>query len=134
MPIPEGTEKKKSRVYVEKDAGYMQILPEIFCESEIKTDSLYPVSSNALARWKDGLDEITQPFSGATATANGAVGLVPASTPADRNSFLRGDGLWAQVEITDNHRREADKIERILFKGFKKQLRICLLLHPNRRP
>lgn len=115
MPIPEGTEKKKSRVYVEKDAGYIQILPEIFCESEIKTDSLYPVSSNALARWKDGLDEITQPFSGATATANGAVGLVPASTPADRNSFLRGDGLWAQVEITDNQVKSVASNTRLFY-------------------
>lgn len=102
MPIPEGTEKKKSKVYVEKDAGYLQILPEIYCEDEIKADSPYPVSSFALALWKDRMEEITQPFSGATDSANGAPGLVPQSVPGDRNKFLRGDGQWVQIETSDN--------------------------------
>lgn len=102
MPIPEGTEKKKSKVYVEKDAGYLQILPEIYCEDEIKADSAYPVSSFALALWKDRMEEATQPFSGATDSADGAPGLVPKSVPGDRNKYLRGDGQWVKIETTDN--------------------------------
>ena len=103
MPISEGVEAKKAKVYVDKDGGtYVQIFPEIYCESEIKPDSLYPVSSSALSQWKATIETNTAPFSGATGTSNGASGTVPMAKPEDRNSFLRGDGKWTAVEITDN--------------------------------
>lgn len=38
---------------------------------------------------------------GATATANGAKGLVPAPTIADRNKFLCGNGTWQSIEALD---------------------------------
>lgn len=38
---------------------------------------------------------------GATATTNGAKGLVPAPTIADRNKFLCGDGTWQSIEALD---------------------------------
>ena len=38
---------------------------------------------------------------GATSTTNGAKGLVPAPTIADRNKFLRGDGTWAESTVAD---------------------------------
>ena len=37
-------------------------------------------------------------FEGATATSNGYHGFVPAPLKADRERFLRGDGVWAEVE------------------------------------
>ena len=38
------------------------------------------------------------PMSGATENKDGAAGLVPAPSIADRDKFLRGDGNWAEVE------------------------------------
>ncbi len=38
---------------------------------------------------------------GATATTNGAKGLVPTPMIADRNKFLRGDGTWAEAVVSD---------------------------------
>lgn len=38
---------------------------------------------------------------GATATANGAKGLVPAPMISDRNKFLCGDGTWRSIEALD---------------------------------
>lgn len=37
-------------------------------------------------------------FTGATASANGTQGLVPAPTAGKQNSFLRGDGSWSTPE------------------------------------
>lgn len=37
-------------------------------------------------------------FEGATATSNGYHGFVPAPMKADREHFLRGDGVWAEVQ------------------------------------
>ena len=39
-------------------------------------------------------------MTGATASANGAIGLVPAPSSGKHNYFLRGDGTWAFLEGT----------------------------------
>lgn len=38
------------------------------------------------------------PFTGATAVEKGSMGLVPAPSPTQVNSYLRGDGTWAEIE------------------------------------
>ena len=40
-------------------------------------------------------------FTGATTTANGKPGSVPAPNTTERTKFLRGDGTWAVVSTTD---------------------------------
>ena len=46
------------------------------------------------------------PFRGASASANGAVGLVPSPNKGQQNRYLKGDGTWAdvlpQVAASDN--------------------------------
>ena len=46
------------------------------------------------------------PFSGASASAAGAVGLVPSPKKGQQNRYLKGDGTWAdvlpQVATSDN--------------------------------
>lgn len=102
MPIPSGVDKKRSKVYIEKTAGdYLQILPETFCESEILEDSLWPVSSHALKLYSNSIEERIAPFAGATALKAGNIGTVPQAEIKDRNSFLRGDGKWIQVNVND---------------------------------
>ena len=44
------------------------------------------------------LATVVVPFTGATAQADGAVGLVPAPVIAVRAKYLRGDGTWATPE------------------------------------
>lgn len=45
----------------------------------------------------DTQDTTYTKFKGATSSANGELGLVPAPTIDDRNKFLKGDGEWATV-------------------------------------
>jgi hypothetical protein len=40
-------------------------------------------------------------YQGATSSAAGVAGLVPAATSANREKFLRGDGTWQEV-VTDS--------------------------------
>ena len=40
-------------------------------------------------------------YVGATSSAAGTEGLVPAASSANRNKFLRGDGTW-QIPTNDN--------------------------------
>ena len=47
-----------------------------------------------------GIDTLLQDFTGATSTAAGATGLVPAPTAGDDGKFLKGDGTWGTVEGT----------------------------------
>lgn len=104
MPIPSGVDKKKSKVYIEKGAGtenYIQILPESFCEEGFVADSFWPVSSHFLKQYTDTVEERIAPFNGATASAAGKIGTVPQAEIGDRASFLRGDGKWAKINITD---------------------------------
>jgi len=116
MPIPSGVDKKKSKVYIEKGLGtenYVQILPESFCEEGFVADSFWPVSSHFLKQYTDSVEERIAPFAGATAVMTGKIGTVPQAEPADRMSFLRGDGKWTKVTITD------DKVKCILNKEKK---------------
>ena len=49
---------------------------------------------------QDAADEASHynsPFTGATSSADGSVGLVPKPLIADRNKFLKADGGWADV-------------------------------------
>ncbi len=111
MPIPSGVDQKKSKVYIQKTSGeYVQIWPESFCEGEILADSMWPVSSHALKQYSDNVEERIAPFAGATPTKVGKIGTVPQAEIGDRNSFLRGDGTWTKIAITD------DKVKCILNK------------------
>ena len=38
-------------------------------------------------------------YQGATASAAGVAGLVPAATTSERESFLRGDGTWSEIDL-----------------------------------
>ena len=40
-------------------------------------------------------------YEGATSSATATSGLVPPATSAERNNFLRGDGTWQQVDLSD---------------------------------
>lgn len=48
-----------------------------------------------------GITDVNGNFVGATSNANGVHGLVPAPLIADKDKFLKGDGTWATVSITD---------------------------------
>lgn len=43
---------------------------------------------------------MVSPMTGATATTNGAQGLVPAPQAGDQNKYLRGDGTWQDPTAT----------------------------------
>lgn len=55
---------------------------------------------NGVALWRDESlgSTILGPFTGATQSAGGKQGIVPAPASANRSHFLRGDGSWAQAE------------------------------------
>ena len=40
-------------------------------------------------------------YEGATSSTTATSGLVPPATSAERNNFLRGDGTWQQVDLSD---------------------------------
>lgn len=42
--------------------------------------------------------DIVRPFTGATASANGAKGLVPAPSAGQQTAYMRGDGQWTQPQ------------------------------------
>ena len=46
-------------------------------------------------------DLITSPMVGATATAAGKAGLVPAPAAGDNGKFLRGDGTWGEIAVSE---------------------------------
>ncbi len=57
---------------------------------------------SGLSMTGDNSDTLTAPvMTGATSSANGAAGLVPAPETGDRNCFLRGDGVWWETPDTD---------------------------------
>ena len=55
------------------------------------------------------------PMTGATAAASGTQGLVPAPGKGKQNSFLRGDGTWA--EMTEAADADIDQIIAGTFNG-----------------
>ena len=44
--------------------------------------------------------ELLIDFTGATSSSNGASGLVPAPKVIDKDSFLKGDGTWAPIDLS----------------------------------
>lgn len=40
-------------------------------------------------------------MTGATEETKGKVGLVPAPKAGEQDSFLKGDGTWSKVDLTD---------------------------------
>ena len=48
-----------------------------------------------------GITSVNGDFTGATSSANGVHGLVPAPATGNRNQYLRGDGTWATPTNTD---------------------------------
>ena len=66
---------------------------------------------DALDRVSDYFVLTNQDFSGATAQAAGAKGMVPAPSAGDNTKFLRGDGTWQTAgggsgSVTCNHKIE----------------------------
>lgn len=61
-------------------------------------------------------------MTGATSSANGKSGLVPAPASSDRTKFLRGDGTWQktllqQFHYTNNNRAVVSKITTGIFRN-----------------
>ena len=48
------------------------------------------------------------PMTGATESADGKAGLVPAHTASDTKKFLRGDGTWVEISATTTSSTEPD--------------------------
>ena len=46
----------------------------------------------------DGNQVVTANFSGATSSANGSKGYVPAPSAGDNDTFLKGDGTWSETQ------------------------------------
>ncbi len=69
-----------------------------------------PQLGDALDRISDYFVLTNQDFSGATAQAAGAKGMVPAPSAGDNTKFLRGDGTWQAAggggSVTCNHKIE----------------------------
>ena len=65
---------------------------------------------DVLDRVSDYFVLTNQDFSGATAQAAGAKGMVPAPSAGDNTKFLRGDGTWQSAggaaSVTCNHKIE----------------------------
>lgn len=68
---------------------------EIVIPEQVQSDwNTVATQSPAYIRNKPGA------FAGATASADGKLGFVPAPRVAERGMFLRGDGTWADVDNT----------------------------------
>ena len=66
------------------------------------TDILTFITPNGGTNWyaygnAKGVDN----YQGATSNVNGVAGLVPAATSAQKDNFLKGDGTWASVNISN---------------------------------
>lgn len=58
--------------------------------------------SDGEAEWGDDKNSTYSPMGGATASAAGTSGLVPAPSAGKQNAFLKGDGTWEEMaEATD---------------------------------
>ena len=64
-----------------------------------RTETAYQVSLNTadIAELQGEVEELQNDFTGATASADGAHGLVPAPEEGDQGKFLKGDGTWGNV-------------------------------------
>lgn len=65
-------------------------------------------SSSGTAAWGDDNNTTYSVFTGATASAAGTTGLVPAPAASNQGKFLKGDGTWAEPVVLTN--AEIDQI------------------------
>ena len=109
------TDKKKldgiaSGAEVNQNAFSNVTIGNTTIEADSKTDTLTFEAGNNITLTPDvANDKITisakdttySVMTGATASANGAMGLVPAPSKGEQASFLRGDGTWQVLASTD---------------------------------
>lgn len=81
VPAPTKSERAK---FLRGDATWQTAV------NNVKSDNVSVVDS-------DGVAHINT-MTGATASANGSKGLVPAPTSANKDKFLKGDGTWSTPE------------------------------------
>ncbi len=55
-------------------------------------------ASDGTAQWDDDGSAAYEPMTGATASAAGTSGLVPAPAKGTADRYLRSDGAWAQIQ------------------------------------
>lgn len=71
---------------------------EITVDAEISDQSENPVQNKAIKKYVDEHTPEVADMTGATATQNGAHGLVPAPQIGDEKKALLGDGTWGSVD------------------------------------
>ena len=71
---------------------------EIIVDAEISDQSENPVQNKAIKKYVDDHSTDVADMTGATATQNGAHGLVPAPQMGDEKKALLGDGTWGSVD------------------------------------
>lgn len=71
---------------------------EITVDAEISDQSENPVQNKAIKKYVDDHSTDVADMTGATATQNGAHGLVPAPKIGDENKALLGNGTWGSVD------------------------------------
>ena len=77
---------------------------EITVDSEISDDSENPVQNKVIKKYVDEHTPEIADMTGATATQNGAHGLVPAPQIGDEKKALLGDGTWGSVDAIFTYR------------------------------
>lgn len=63
-----------------------------------KTGQILRWSADGTAVWGEDDDTEYSTMKGASASAAGAGGLVPAPAKGKQNAYLRGDGTWQEIE------------------------------------
>ena len=75
---------------------------------EVKYGKIYmkDASGNLIQVMPDAASNI-QDYQGATASANGSSGLVPAAQSGEKDLFLKGDGTWSDFPTITNNQIDA---------------------------
>ena len=98
----DGNEKLAGDLYVgcdEDSTGGSKVATEIYVSTAI-SGIILPTKVSDLTNDSGFLTLVRKPLSlvptmtGATSSANGTAGLIPAPTSADAEKFFRGDGTW----------------------------------------
>jgi hypothetical protein len=102
-----GTPANKTAIFtliIENNGGYEITFPNNVTwypyapDTAIESGMFTFVTIDGGTTWTCNLNSV---FFGATASANGVEGLVPAPKIADKDKFLKGDGTWAEVDISN---------------------------------